>query len=126
MLYQAGILYAETRAERHLARSRVNAALRSFESKTTRLTEAVINRLHPHTAAQSTIEQLLELIATHPCLAPETALLQRYCAAFPELSETAAKRRERTLTQARHSLAEALWPHHQARRFAYAQGYRAA
>ena len=124
MLYQSGTLCAETRAERHLARSRVNQALRSWEDKTTRLTEAVISRLQPCTAAHLTLEQLLEIISTHPCLTSETVLLQRYCAAFPELVETTARRRERTLAQARHHLAAALWPHQQARRFAWVKGYR--
>ena len=126
MLYQSGTLCAESRAERHFARSTVNSALRSFEQKTTRLVAAIINQLQPQTAAHCTIEQLLELISTHPHLAPETATLQRYCAAFPELDATTERQREHTLAQARRRLHEALWPHQQARRFAYAKGYRAA
>ena len=126
MLYHAGTLCAQARAERHFARATVNTALRSCESKTTRLVAAVINQLQPQTAAHCTIEQLLELISTHPLLAPERATLQRYGAAFPELGEATQRQRERTLAQARRRLAEALWPHHTARRFAHAKGYRAA
>lgn len=126
MLYQAGTLCAESHAELNFARSTVNAALRSFESKTTRLVAAIIGQLHPQTAAHCTIEQLLELISTHPHLAPETATLQRYCAAFPELDATTERQRERTLSQARRRLHEALWPHHTARRWANAKGYRTA
>ena len=126
MLYQSGTLCAESRAERHFARSTVNSALRSFEQKTTRLVAAIIGQLQPQTAAHCTIEQLLELISTHPHLAPETATLQRYCAAFPELDEATTQQQARALAQARRHLAEALWPHHTARRFAYAKGYRAA
>ena len=126
MLYHAGTLCAESRAERNFARSTVNAALRSFENKTTRLVAAIIGQLQPQTAAHCAIEQLLELISTHPCLAPETATLQRYCAAFPELEATTERQRERALSEARRQLAEALWPHQQARRFAYSQGRRAA
>ena len=124
MLYQAGTLCAVTRAERHLARHTVNHALRSCEAKTTRLVMAVIAQLSPRKAAHCAIEQLLEFIVTHPHLADETATVQRYCAAFPELEEAAQRQRERSLAQTRQRLAEALMPHHTARRFAYAKGYR--
>jgi hypothetical protein len=126
MLYHNGTLCAQERAERRLARTTVNTALHSFESKTARLVAAVISQLRPQTAAHCTIEQLLALISTHPLLTPETATLQRYCTTFPELAEVAARQRERTLTQARQQLADALWPYYQARRFAYTKGYRAA
>ena len=126
MLYQSGTLCAESRAERNFARSTVNAALRSFENKTTRLVAAIIGQLQPQTAAHCAIEQLLELISTHPHLAPETATLQRYCAAFPELDATTERQQARALAQARQRLHEALWPRHTARRFANAKGCRAA
>ena len=126
MLYHHGPLCAQDRAARRLARTTVNTTLRSFESKTARLVAAVIHQLHPQTAAHCTIEQLLELISRHPLLTPETATLQRYGTAFPELAEGATRQRERTLHQARQQLAEALGPHHTARRFAYTKGYRAA
>lgn len=126
MLYHAGTLCAESRAERNFARSTVNAALRSFENKTTRLVAAIIGQLQPQTAAHCAIEQLLELISTHPHLAPETATLQRYCAAFPELEATTERQQARALAQARQRLHEALWPRHTARRFANAKGCRAA
>lgn len=125
MLYHSGTLCAESRAERALARSTVNSALRSFEQNTTRVA-AVIHQLQPATAAYGTLEQLLELVSTHPHLAPETATLRRYGAAFPALGEATKRQPARALAQARQRRHEALWPHHTARRFANTKGYRAA
>lgn len=126
MLYQSGTLYAETRAQRALARSVVTTALRSWADKIARLTQAVIRQLTPAQAAHLTTAQLLTRIAAHPILQPERAKLRRYEADFPELRATVTQACRRAFAQARRQLAEALYPHHLARRFAHTQGYRRA
>lgn len=69
MLYTKGTLVAKDRTLRKIARSTVNTALRSVETKTDCLVDAVINKLASQTANFGTADRLLELVLAHPQLA---------------------------------------------------------
>lgn len=123
MLYVEGSLSAETRALRQIARSTVNAALCSFETKTTVLVGSLISKLNPQIEAEYTVDQLLESVFSHPQLSGERATIERYSGAFPELQNKISQRHERTRAVTRHRLEHALLPFQTARRFRFAKGW---
>src|SRR4051812_36410098 len=72
MLYIEGMLAAEDRTLRKIARSTVNHALRSVETKTARLVDALIDELTSQAGNFGSVDRLLELVLAHPQLVPET------------------------------------------------------
>jgi hypothetical protein len=119
MLYNEGTLVAEDRTLRKIARSTVNTALRSVETKTAQLVDALINKLASQTDNLSTVDRLLELVLTHPQLATEMMTIERYAVAFPELKETIAIAYARIENRARTRLERALAPFEFQRRFRF-------
>ncbi len=119
MLYTEGTLVAEDRTLHKIARSTVNTALRSVETKTAQLVDALINKLASQTDNLGTVDRLLELVLTHPQLATETMTIERYAVAFPELKETIAIARARIENRARTRLERALAPFDFQRRFRF-------
>jgi hypothetical protein len=124
MLYLAGQLRAEDRALRHVARSRVNAALDSLATHLDGLTEVLISRLTPQQAAHWQPEQLLAALLEQPRVAQLRLTLERYCADFPALREEAERTRERLYRRAYRRLRAACEPFHYQRRFRYTRGLR--
>lgn len=119
MLYTEGTLVAEDRTLRNIARSTVNTALRSVETKTAQLVDALINKLSSQTDNLGTVDRLLELVLAHPQLATETTTIERYMVAFPELKETVTIARARIENRARARLERALAPFDFQRRFRF-------
>lgn len=121
MLYTEGILTAEDRTLRKIARATVNAALRSVETKTAHLVDSTIKKLTAQTTRYCTVDQLLEHIFAHQQLAIETATIKRYADAFPELQDIVSHTRERIETRARIRLERAIAPFEFERRFRFAK-----
>jgi len=122
MLYTEGMLCAEDRALRRIARTKVNESLRAVETKTTVLLDALIVKLTAQTEATCTIDHLLKLIFAHPNTQADTSTIERYTRAFPELETMVAAARERLNTRARTRLEGAFAPFQYARRFRFAKG----
>ena len=119
MLYTEGILTAEDRTLRQVARTTVNAALRSIETKTSQLVDALIQKLTAQSTSKCTADHVLRLVLTHPQLAPETATIERYSEAFPELREAVSRSLERIETKTRARLERAFAPLEFRRRFRF-------
>ncbi len=121
MLYTEGILTAEDRTLRQIARTTVNSALRSVEEKTGRLVDAVVEKLTAQTASKCSSDHVLRLVLTHPQLASETATIERYSEAFPELRDAVSRSLERIETKTRARLERAFSPFEFQRRFRFAR-----
>jgi|GEM_PF-1879085 len=121
MLYTEGVLTAEDRKLRQIARSTVGAALRSIETKTSRLVDALVEKLTAQTTCNRTADQVLSLVLTHPQLASEAATIKRYSDAFPELQDAVAHALERIETKTRARLERAFAPLELQRRFRFAR-----
>ncbi len=119
MLYTDGILTAEDRTLRQVARTTVNAALLSIETKTSQLVDAVVQKLTAQTTSNCTADHVLRLVLTHPQLAPETATIERYSEAFPELRDAVSRSLERIETKTRNRLERAFAPFELQRRFRF-------
>ena len=119
MLYTEGILTAEDRKLRQIAHTTVSAALRFIEVKTSQLVDALVERLTAQTTCNRTAEQVLRLVLAHPQLASETATIERYSAAFPELQDTISHALERVETKTRAHLERAFAPFEFQRRFRF-------
>jgi hypothetical protein len=123
MLYVEGRLSSETRALRQIARSTVNTALSSIETKTAVIVTSLIGKLNPHMESEYTIEHLLGTVFNHPQLNAERAILERYSRAFPELRNSISQRHERNRSAIRRQIERALFPLQTARRFQFAKGW---
>jgi 2-oxo-4-hydroxy-4-carboxy--5-ureidoimidazoline (OHCU) decarboxylase len=121
MLYTEGMLTAEDRKLRQIARTTVNAALRSIEAKTSRLVDALVEKLTAQTTCNRTADQVLRLVLAHPQLASETATIERYSDAFPELQDTISRALDRIETKTRARLERAFAPFEFQRRFRFAR-----
>lgn len=121
MLYTEGNLTAEDRTLRHVARTTVNAALRSVEEKTSRLVDAVIEKLTAQPTSNCTADHVLRLVLAHPQLASETATIKSYSDAFPELRDAVSRSLERIETKTRARLERAFAPFEFQRRFRFAR-----
>lgn len=119
MLYTDGMLTAEDHTLRKIARSTVNNALRSVETKTAQIVDALINKLTSQAECSVTPDRMLELVLAHPQLASETTTIKRYVNAFPELNETVEIARTRIENRARTRLERALAPFDFQRRFRF-------
>ena len=119
MLYTDGMLTAEDQTLRKIARSTVNNALRSVETKTARIVDALVNKLTSRAERPGTIERMLELVFSHPQLAADTMTIERYVKAFPELNEAVANARTRIENRARTRLERAASPLDFQRRFRF-------
>lgn len=119
MLYTEGMLTAEDHTLRKIARSTVNCALRSIETKTDRILDALIGKLASQTENFSTLDLMLESVLAHPLLAAETATIERYVKAFPEFNEMVEDARTRIKTRARTRLERAIAPFSFQRRFRF-------
>jgi hypothetical protein len=119
MLYTEGTLVAEDRTLRKIARSNVNTSLRSLETKTARIVDALINKLTSQTENFGTVDRLLELVLAHPQLETETTTIERYVGAFPELKETVMINRSRIENRVRTRLERAIAPFDFQRRFRF-------
>lgn len=122
MLYAEGTLRAEDRALRQIARTKVMDALRSIETKTSQILDSLVGKLAAQTQATCSPDQLLQFVLEHPRLQTETATVERYMRAFPELETTVASSRERINTRARIRLERACAPLQYARRFRFTKG----
>ena len=121
MLYTEGILTAEDRKLRQVARTTVNTALRSIETKTSHLVDALIQKLTAQTTSNCTADHALRLVLAHPQLASETATIERYSEAFPELRDDVSRSLERVETKTRARLERAFAPFESQRRFRFAR-----
>jgi 2-oxo-4-hydroxy-4-carboxy--5-ureidoimidazoline (OHCU) decarboxylase len=121
MLYTEGTLTAEDRTLRHVARSTVDAALRSVEAKTSRLVDAIVEKMTAQTTSNCTADQVLRLILAHPQLASETATIERYSDAFPELQDAISHALDHIETRTRARLERAFAPFEFQRRFRFAR-----
>jgi hypothetical protein len=121
MLYTEGILTAEDRTLRQVARTTVNAALLSVEEKTSRLVDAVVEKLTAQTTSNCTTDHVLRLVLAHPQLASETATIESYSEAFPELRDAVSHSLERIETKTRARLERAFAPFEFQRRFRFAR-----
>jgi len=121
MLYTEGTLTAEDRKHRQIARTTVGTALRSIESKTSQLVDALVEKLTAQTMCDRTADQVLRLVLAHPQLASETATIERYSAAFPELRDAVAHALERIGAKTRARLERAFAPLEFQRRFRFAR-----
>jgi hypothetical protein len=121
VLYTDGILTAEDRTLRLVARTTVSAALGSVEEKTSCLVDAVVEKLTAQTASNCTADHVLRLVLTHQQLAPETATIRRYSEAFPELRDAVSRSLERIETKTRARLERAFAPFEIQRRFRFAR-----
>ena len=121
MLYTEGMLTAEDRKLRQIARTTVSAALRSIEAKTSQLVDALVEKLTAQTTCNRTADQVLRLVLTHPQIASETATIERYSNAFPELQDTISHARELIETRTRSRLERAFAPFEFERRFRFAR-----
>jgi hypothetical protein len=119
MLYTEGILTAEDRTLRQVARTTVNAALRSIETKTSQLVDAVVQKLTAQTTSNCTADHVLRLVIAHPQLASETATIERYSEAFPELRDATSRSLESIETKTRARLERAFAPFEFQRRFRF-------
>ena len=119
MLYTEGILTAEDRTLRQVARTTVNAALCSIETKTSQLVDALIQKLTAQTISNCTTDHVMRLVFAHPQLASETATIERYSEAFPELRESVSNSIERIETKTRARLERAFAPFELQRRFRF-------
>ena len=123
MLYVEGRLSPETRALHKIARTTVNSALSSIETKTALIAASLIGKLNPRMEAEYTIDRLLETVFNHPQLNAERAIIERYSRAFPELRNSISQRHERNRSIIRRRLERALFPLQSARRFQFAKGW---
>jgi 2-oxo-4-hydroxy-4-carboxy--5-ureidoimidazoline (OHCU) decarboxylase len=121
MLYTEGMLTAEDRKHCQIARTTVSVALRSIETKTSQLVDALVERLTAQTACNRTADQVLRLVLAHPQLASETATIERYSDAFPELRDAISHALERIETKTRVRLERAFAPFEFQRRFRFAR-----
>ena len=121
MLYTEGMLTAEDRKLRQIARTTVSAALRSVEAKTSRLVDAIVEKLTAQQTSKCTADQVLRCVLTHPQVASETATIESYSDAFPELRDTVSHARERIETKTRARLERAFEPLEFQRRFRFAR-----
>jgi 2-oxo-4-hydroxy-4-carboxy--5-ureidoimidazoline (OHCU) decarboxylase len=121
MLYTEGILTAEDRTLRLVARTTVNAALRSIETKTSQLVDSLVQKLTAQTTSNCTADHVLRLVLAHPQLASETATIERYSEAFPELRDAVSRSLERIETKTRARLERAFAPFEFQRRFRFAR-----
>ena len=121
MLYTEGILTAEDRTLRQVARTTVNAALLSVEEKTSRLVDAVVEKLTAQTTSNCTTDHVLRLVLAHPQLASETATIESYSEEFPELRDAVSHSLERIETKTRARLERAFAPFEFQRRFRFAR-----
>lgn len=119
MLYTDGMLTAEDHTLRKIARSTVNNALRSVETKTARIVDALVNKLTSQADPSDNVDRMLELVLAHPQLTTETSTIERYLKAFPELNETVANARTRIKTRTRARLERAVAPFNFQRRFRF-------
>lgn len=122
MLYTEGNLRAEDCLLRHIARSKVRAALRSVETKWTVLLDSLIGKLGAQTTRHLTVDQLLAFVEKHPQLQSEAATIERYTHDFPELSNAVFSTHERIRSRARQKLERALAPFEYQRRFQFTKG----
>lgn len=122
MLYIEGMLCAEDRALRRIARTKVKEALYSIETKTTHLINSLITKLNAQTEASYTIDGLLQFVIAHPQLHTEVSIIERYMRAFPELETPVAEARAHINSRARTRLEHACAPFQYARRFRFAKG----
>jgi hypothetical protein len=121
MLYTEGMLTAEDRKLRQIARTTVSAALRSVEAKTTRLVDAIVEKLTAQQTSKCTADEVLRRVLTHPQVASETATIERYSDAFPELRDAVSHAREHIETKTRARLERAFAPFEFQRRFRFAR-----
>jgi hypothetical protein len=121
MLYTDGILTAEDRTLRQVARTTVNAALSSIETKTSQLVDALIQKLTAQTTSNCTADHVLRLVLAHPQLSTETATIERYSEAFPELRDAVSRSLERIETRTRARLERAFAPFEFRHRFRFAR-----
>lgn len=121
MLYTEGNLTAEDRTLRQVARTTVNTALRSIETKTSQLVDALIHKLTAQTISNCTADHVLRLVFAHPQLASETATIERYLEAFPELGDAASRSLERVKMKTRARIERAFAPFEFQRRFRFAR-----
>lgn len=119
MLYIAGTLAAEDRTHHQIARSTVNHALHSVETKTDRIVDALINKLTSQTENRCTTDQLLEFVLAHSQLSSETTTIERYISAFPDLKESVLIARAHIERRARTRLERALATFDFQRRFRF-------
>jgi hypothetical protein len=122
MLYTEGNLTAEDQLLRRVARSKVHAALRSIETKRTTLLDSIIGKLTAQTTRRLSVDRLLNFIEQHPQSQPETAEIERYTRAFPELADAVSATYERLRTRSRRQLERALAPFEHQHRFRFTKG----
>jgi 2-oxo-4-hydroxy-4-carboxy--5-ureidoimidazoline (OHCU) decarboxylase len=121
MLYTEGMLTAEDRKLRQIARTTGSNALRSIETKISRLVDTLIEKLTAQTTCDHTADQVLRLVLAHPQLAAETATIARYSAAFPELQDDISHALDCIETKTRARLERAIAPFEFQRRFRFAR-----
>jgi hypothetical protein len=119
MLYTEGTLIAEDRTLRRIARSRVDAALRTVEAKAPRVVDSLVNGLTSQDANSGIVEDMLKAVVGHPAMATEMTTIDRYLRAFPDLQPTVANARERIEDRIRVRLEHALGPLDFQRRFRF-------
>lgn len=122
MLYTEGNLRAEDEAFRRIARSKIRAALESVETKTATLLDSLVSRLSGQRNNDFALDRLLEYVEQHPLLRSESAEIEHYTNAFPELSDVASAATRRIRLRARRQLERALAPLEYQRRFRFTKG----
>ena len=122
MLYTEGNLHAEDQLLRRVARSKVHAALRSIETKRTTLLDTITGKLTAQTSRHLNLDRLLTFVEQHPQSLPETAEIERYISAFPELADAVSATYERLRARTRRQLERALAPFEYPRRFQFTKG----
>jgi hypothetical protein len=122
MLYTEGNLRAEDEAFRRIARSKIRAALESVETKTATLLDSLVSRLSGQTNCDLALDRLLEYVEQHPLLRSESAEIERYMNAFPELSDAVFAATRRIRSRARRQLERSLAPLEYQRRFRFTKG----
>jgi exonuclease VII large subunit len=122
MLYTEGNLTAEDRILRRVARSKVHAALRSIETKRATLLDSVTDKLTAQTTKYLNLNRLLNFVEQHLQSQPETAEIERYTRAFPELSDTVSATYDRLRASSRRQLERALAPFEYQRKFRFTKG----
>ena len=121
MLYTEGMLTAEDRTLRQIARATVSAALRSVEANAARLVDAIVEKLTAQQTNNCTADEVLRLVLAHPQIASETVTLERYSNAFPELQDPISHALEHIETKTRARLERAFAPFEFQRRFCFAR-----
>ncbi len=123
MLYtNEGTLRAEDLTLRRIAREKVRAAMAGMELKTASLVQSLVPKINARMYRELTAGEMLTMIADHPHLQPERAIISRYTDAFPELEESVKNASERLNRKILWQLEDAHEPLVYQRRFAHTKG----